>query len=218
MSIWALSESLQPDQPFSVQGSNCGVQSNWRECARSKAFCLSTENIAWRWLRCRWCAMCVGLWLLHLRIPVVSETELKCRNAPHRQREAPCLACLDSTLFPGTGGRGGPSRPALRSTIQSFMQRGALQGPGYLRSTPVAQVLCESVLLQPGSQSKMLDSPRPKTLQPTAIGLVKLAFSSNIFRIFFWYFIWLGVKIHVFLDKDHNGIFYNYFNIDKLVR
>ena len=89
MSIWALSESLQPDQPFSVQGSNCGVQSNWRECARSKAFCLSTENIAWRWLRCRWCAMCVGLWLLHLRIPVVSETELKCRNAPHRQSRGP---------------------------------------------------------------------------------------------------------------------------------
>ena len=145
MSIWALSESLQPDQPFSVQGSNCGVQSNWRECARSKAFCLSTENIAWRWLRCRWCAMCVGLWLLHLRIPVVSETEQKCRNAPHRQSRGPLPRLFGLHTVPRHRGRGGPSRPALRSTIQSFMQRGALQGPGYLRSTPVAQVLCESV-------------------------------------------------------------------------
>ena len=30
---------------------NCGVQSSRRECAHSKAFCLSTENIAWRWLQ-----------------------------------------------------------------------------------------------------------------------------------------------------------------------
>ena len=146
MSIWAFQSPFRSIvQCPRLKVLNCEVQSIWRECAGSKAFCLSTENIAWRWLQCRWCAMCVGLWLLHLRIPVVSETELKCRNAPHRQREAPCLACLDSTLFPGTGGRGGPSRPAPSSTIQSFMQRAALQGPGYLRSTPVAQVLCEAV-------------------------------------------------------------------------
>ena len=62
--------------------------------------------------------------------------------------DAPCLACLDSTLFPGTGG---PWRPMeargswgwMGDTVIHSCRVVPPQGPGYLRSAPAAQVLFE---------------------------------------------------------------------------
>ena len=76
--------------------------------------------------------------------------------------DAPRLACLDSTLFPGTGG---PWRPMEARGAWGWMGDTVIhscrvvppQGPGYLRSAPAAQVLFEpaaqlgSLLLQIGS-------------------------------------------------------------------
>ena len=78
----------------------------------------------------------------------LSSTELKCRNAPHWRWKPPASPVWTPHCSQAQGARRGPSMGARGSWGRpgdTVIHAGCWppQGPGYLRSAPAAQVLCE---------------------------------------------------------------------------